>query len=113
MPELEGEFDVIFDAVGVRATRESSIQHLVPGGVTVWLGLATSEPGFDALNAVRFEKTIRGSFAYSDAEFARALTIAPELDLSWSTTYSLDRGAEIFYALMHGDNTPIKALLQP
>lgn len=111
--ELEGEFDVIFDAVGVRATRESSIQHLIPGGVAVWLGLATSEPGFDALDAVRFEKSIRGSFAYSDEEFARALAIAPDLDLSWFTTYPLQRGSEIFYALMHGHNTPIKALLQP
>ena len=111
--ELEGEFDVIFDAVGVRATRENSIQHLIPGGVTVWLGLATPDPGFDALNTVRFEKTIRGSFAYSDDEFSRALAIAPELDLSWFTTYPLDRGAEIFNLLMNGSDTPLKALLQP
>jgi threonine dehydrogenase-like Zn-dependent dehydrogenase len=110
---LEGEYDAIFDAVGIAATREASIQHLVPGGVTVWLGLASANPGFDALNAVRFEKTIRGSFAYSDAEFSHALAIAPRLDLSWFTTYPLERGAEIFNALMSGQSTPIKALLQP
>ena len=110
---LEGEFDVVFDAVGVAATREASITNLIPGGTAVWLGLAQSDAGFDALNAVRFEKTVRGSFAYSDDEFATALAIAPSLRLDWFTTYPLSQGAEIFYALMNGQSTPIKALLQP
>lgn len=110
---LEGEFDVIFDAVGTASTRASSLDRLVPGGVTVWLGLATPDAGFDATAAVRFEKTIRGSFAYSDAEFVEAIEMAPELDLSWFTTYPLEEGAKIFTALMNGQTTPIKALLRP
>ncbi len=111
--ELEGEFDAIFDAVGHAKTRAISVQHLIPGGVTVWLGLATADPGFDALDAVRFEKTIQGSFAYSDDEFARALSISIDLDLSWFTTYPLEQGAQIFHSLMNGLDTPVKALLQP
>ncbi len=110
---LDGEFDAIFDAVGAAATREASVAHLIPGGTTVWLGLAQPEAGFDALNAVRFEKTVRGSFAYSDEEFATALSIAPSLSLTWFTTYPLDQGAEIFYSLMRGQSLPIKALLEP
>jgi len=110
---LEGEYDAIFDAVGIAATRSSSVSHLIPGGVAVWLGLAQPGAGFDAMNAVRFEKTIRGSFAYSDAEFDQALSLAPDLALSWFTTYPLESGAEIFYALMNGQSTPVKALLQP
>ena len=110
---LEGEFDAIFDAVGVASTRASSLSHLMPGGIAVWLGLATPDPGFDALDTVRFEKSVRGSFAYSDEEFAVAVAIAPALDLSWSTTYPLAQGANVFYALMGGDSIPIKALLQP
>lgn len=110
---LEGEFDVIFDAVGTASTRASSLDRLVPGGVTVWLGLTTPDAGFDATAAVRFEKTIRGSFAYSDAEFVEAIEMAPELDLSWFTTYPLEEGAKIFTALMNGQTTPIKALLRP
>jgi len=110
---LEGEFDVIFDAVGTASTRASSIDHLIPGGTAVWLGLATPDPGFDAAAAVRFEKNIRGSFAYNDAEFVEAIHLAPQLDLSWFTTYPLTQGAEIFTALMNGQTTPIKALLQP
>jgi threonine dehydrogenase-like Zn-dependent dehydrogenase len=110
---FDGEFDVIFDAVGSSATRRASIEHLVPGGITVWLGLASAEPGFDAAHLVRFEKVVKGSFAYSDGEFAHALAIASELNLSWWTTYDLGDGAEIFNALMNGQTTPIKALLRP
>jgi threonine dehydrogenase-like Zn-dependent dehydrogenase len=110
---LEGEFDVILDAVGSSATRRDSLEHLIPGGTSVWLGLASPEPGFDGAHLVRFEKTIKGSFAYTDAEFARAIEISTKLDLSWSTTYGLDEGATIFNALMSGQTTPIKALLRP
>jgi threonine dehydrogenase-like Zn-dependent dehydrogenase len=110
---LEGEFDVIFDAVGSATTHQSSIEHLIPGGTTVWLGLGSPNPGFDALSVVRLEKNIRGSFAYSDEEFVKAVDIAPSLDLTWSTTYPLGEGAEIFTSLMNGDTSPIKALLQP
>jgi threonine dehydrogenase-like Zn-dependent dehydrogenase len=112
-PSLEGELDVIFDAVGVAATRSTSVELLIPGGTTIWLGLATPDAGFDAANAIRFEKSVRGSFAYADAEFAEAIGLAPRLNLSWSTTYSLDEGAKIFTDLMNGQTTPVKALLRP
>jgi threonine dehydrogenase-like Zn-dependent dehydrogenase len=110
---LEGEFDVIIDAVGSAATRNASLDHLIPGGITIWLGLATPDSNFDAAAAVRLEKTIRGSFAYTDEEFVAAIELASHLDLSWSTTYPLDEGAKIFTALMNGESTPIKALLKP
>ncbi|MHB1087260.1 MAG: alcohol dehydrogenase catalytic domain-containing protein [Acidimicrobiales bacterium] len=110
---LEGEFDVIFDAVGTPGTRRASVDRLIPGGTTVWLGLATADAGFDAAHAVRMEKNIRGSFAYTDAQFAEAVAIAPRLDLSWSTTFPLSEGADIFNALMAGQSLPIKALLRP
>ncbi|MGH3733895.1 MAG: alcohol dehydrogenase catalytic domain-containing protein [Acidimicrobiales bacterium] len=110
---LSDEYDVIFDAVGIAPTREMSIERLKPGGTTVWLGLASTISGFDATNAVRFEKSVRGTFAYNDEEFATAVALAPELDLSWSATFALDDGADIFTELMHGRVTPVKALLRP
>lgn len=112
-PALEGEFDVVFDAVGAPATHAASLEHLVPGGTTVWLGLASPEPGFDAMALVRQEKTVRGSFAYTDSEFAEALAMAPSLDLTWSRTFALTEGATIFTELMHGRTSPVKALLDP
>lgn len=112
-PALEGEFDVVIDAVGSVGTRDASLASLKPGGVALWLGLADAQASFDAAASVRFEKTVRGSFAYTNQEFADAVAMAPRLDLSWSTTYPLAQGAEIFTALMNGLTTPIKALLEP
>ncbi len=110
---LDGEYDVIFDAVGTAATRASSLERLIPGGTAVWLGLATPDAGFDAAAAVRFEKGVRGSFAYSDEEFDAATHVAARLNLSWTTTYPLEEGASVFTDLMRGQGTPVKALLKP
>jgi len=111
--ELEGEFDVIIDAVGAGATHKASIDHLKPGGTTVWIGLLSPEAGFDAMDLIRSEKTIRGTFTYSNEEFARAIDLADEVDLSWATSFSLSQGADIFTQLMNGRSDVIKALLRP
>jgi threonine dehydrogenase-like Zn-dependent dehydrogenase len=112
-PALEGEYDVVIDAVGSAATRAASVDHQRPGGTAVWLGLADSEPGFDASALVRSEQRVLGSFAYGDEEFAQATTLVQEWDLSWAAGYPLAAGAEIFTSLMNGGLQPVKALLLP
>lgn len=110
---LDGEYDVIFDAVGTAGTRAQSVEHQRPGGVAVWLGLVEADAGFDAAGLVRGEKRVLGSFAYSDEEFARAAQQLGDWDLSWTDCYPLTDGAEIFTALMNGAPHPVKALLTP
>jgi threonine dehydrogenase-like Zn-dependent dehydrogenase len=112
-PGLDGEYDVIFDAVGSPVTRAVSVRHLRPGGTAVWLGLADDAPGFDANALIRAEKRVQGSFAYSDEEFARAAELLRDWDLSWTSQYPLTEGAEIFTGLMNGGLQPVKALLVP
>jgi 2-desacetyl-2-hydroxyethyl bacteriochlorophyllide A dehydrogenase len=109
----EGEYDAIFDAVGSAATREQSMRHQRPGGVSVWLGLAEPAASFDGNALVREEKRITGSFAYTDAEFDRAAELVRAWDLSWVTGYPLGDGAEIFTSLMNGASRPVKAMLRP
>ncbi len=111
--ELTDTYDVIFDAVGTAATHAASVRHLVAGGTTVWLGLLSPESGFDAVDAVRWEKNVRGMFAYDDRTFVDAIALAPHLDLRWATTVNLEEGADIFTRLMNGASTPIKVLLAP
>jgi threonine dehydrogenase-like Zn-dependent dehydrogenase len=111
--ELTGEFDVVFDAVGLPVTRSASIRALRPGGVSVWLGLMEPEPGFDSQDLIRMEKTVMGSFAYTDAEFVEAIALAEHLDLSWAESFPLSKGPEIFTELMNGRTDVIKALLLP
>lgn len=110
---LEGEFDVVFDAVGSTSTRALSVEHLRPGGVAVWLGLADRHGGFDGNGLVREEKRVTGSFAYTDREFARAMELVTGWDLGWAAGYPLDAGAEIFTSLLNGASRPVKALLRP
>jgi threonine dehydrogenase-like Zn-dependent dehydrogenase len=112
-PGLEGEYDVVFDAVGSAATRAASVAHQRPGGVAIWLGLAGEEAGFDANALVRSEKRVLGSFAYSDEEFAAAMALVREWDLTWAAGYPLASGAAIFTELMNGRLDPVKALLRP
>jgi threonine dehydrogenase-like Zn-dependent dehydrogenase len=112
-PGLEGEHDVVFDAVGSAATRAASVAHQRPGGVAIWLGLAGEKAGFDANALVRSEKRVLGSFAYSDEEFAAAMVLVREWDLTWAAGYPLASGAAIFTELMNGRLDPVKALLRP
>lgn len=67
----------------------------------------------DPINAIRPEKCVHGTFGYRDKELCVALVMAAQLDFSRFTTYPPTRGAEIFYAFMNGDSTPIKEELQP
>jgi len=111
--QLEGEYDVVIDAVGLPVTHQASVDRLRPGGVTVWLGLMSDEAAFDSMALVRTEKTVRGSFAYTDKEFAAAIDLAADVDLAWGEVFPLERGAEIFTDLMNGRSDVVKALLRP
>lgn len=110
---LEGEFDVIIDAVGAPSTRRASVEQLRPGGTAVWLGLAGPDPAFDAMALIRQGKTVRGSFCYPDATFARAIELVADAQPDWADTFALTAGAEIFMRLVEGDTTVMKAVLKP
>ncbi|WP_214105731.1 zinc-dependent alcohol dehydrogenase [Acrocarpospora catenulata] len=111
--ELHGEFDVVVDAVGAAATHRMSVQHLRPGGTAVWVGLLSTDAAFDGQQIVREEKHVVGSYCYTAAEFAQAVTLAGEVALDWSTTFDLADGATIFGELMAGRQDVVKALLRP
>lgn len=111
--ELDGEYDMIIDAAGTAGTRARSVQHLRPGGVAVWLGLAQRDAGFDGQGLVRAERRVVGSFAYTDEHFDRAIELLSGWDLSWASAFPLADGAEVFTSLMNGALDPVKALLHP
>jgi threonine dehydrogenase-like Zn-dependent dehydrogenase len=111
---LAGEFDVVFDAVGGAATRAASLERLRPGGVSVWIGLHGSEPGFDALALVRNEQRVLGTFAYLERDFAAALDLVAGIDAApWVAVRPLSTGVETFLGLLDGPGAATKVLLQP
>lgn len=111
---LEGEFDVIVDAVGSAGTRAASAELLVPGGSAVWIGLHVPDAGFDGLALIRGERRVLGTFAYLERDFARALDFVAQLDASaWVSSEPLDAGVGVFLDLLERPPAHAKTLLVP
>ncbi len=112
--DLAGEYDVTFDVVGLEATRRPALEHLRPGGLSVWVGNETPTAGFDAQDLVRTDKHIVGSAAYRRDEFETAATLVDERVAPWVVEEALDDGPALFAMLM-GDqpDKPVKVVLRP
>ncbi len=111
---LDGEFDVIFDAVGSAATRAASVAQVRPAGSAVWIGLHGPEAGFDGLGLIRGERRVLGTFAYLERDFLAALDFARELGAPpWVATAPLDDGVDVFHALLERPPAHAKTLLVP
>ncbi|TCO54829.1 zinc-binding dehydrogenase [Actinocrispum wychmicini] len=110
---LAGEYDVVFDAVGAEPTRAASIERCRPAGTAVWIGLASDDVHFAGNPLVRQEKRVVGSFAYTPADFAAAVALAPDLDLTWTKEVPLAQAESVFYALANGDTAIAKAVIVP
>jgi threonine dehydrogenase-like Zn-dependent dehydrogenase len=109
---LDGEYDVVVDAVGSSSTRSDSVRALRPGGTAVWLGLAEPGPGFDGSDLVRGEKRVVGSFAYTPNDFAEAIQRSQHVNLDWTTTIALEDSLDAFMALANGATEPVKAVIR-
>lgn len=84
----DGSAALVVDAVGSEATRAASVALL--------------QPAFDLVVG---EQSIRGSFAYTDADFGRAVELVaqhPEAFRLPTRTCSLEEGADVFEALVAG-----------
>lgn len=102
--ELDGEFDVVFDAVGSAGTRRAALERVRPGGVCVWIGLHESDAGFDGLDLIRNEQRVTGTFCYHDVDYRAAIVSAADLRPEWIRTVPLDEGVETFHGLL--EHTP-------
>jgi 2-desacetyl-2-hydroxyethyl bacteriochlorophyllide A dehydrogenase len=106
--------DLVLDAVGAQATRAMAVGLVRPGGRVVCIGLADDETALGFHAVVRGQIAILGSYAYTMADFERALEwlaggraslgeLAPVLPL--------DRGPEAFARLVEGPTDQVKMFL--
>jgi len=109
----EGEFDVIFDTVGLASTRTSSVELLRPGGTAVWIGLHGSDTGVDGLALIRTEKRVLGTFCYQDLDFRAAVSMIGTFVPAGLVSHMLEEGVEAFGRLVEGDVSNVKTLLLP
>ncbi len=107
--------DLAVDAAGFEATWRAALDAVRGGGTVVVLGLGAAEGAFPMATLVRRALSLRGQFAYTRSEFARAVEILAEgdLDLSWLSDAALADGARAFANLVERPARYSKVLLHP
>jgi threonine dehydrogenase-like Zn-dependent dehydrogenase len=108
-------FDLVVDAAGFETTWRAGLAAVKSGGDIVMLGLGQGEAPFPMASLVRRAIRLRGQFAYSRADFARAVEILGEgdLGLGWLSDAPLADGAEAFANLVDQPARYAKVLLAP
>jgi threonine dehydrogenase-like Zn-dependent dehydrogenase len=105
------EFTV--DAVGVSLCRQQAIACSSMGSISVWIGLEDDQTELSCLPIVNREIDIRGSYAYSRQDFAKAITLLEQKLLptdDFVTQVDLTQGREIFEQLIAPNCSMIKAV---
>lgn len=110
--ELEGEYDVVFDAVGSSQPHGLSVDCLKPGGTAVWIGTRSADPSFDALAFVRMERNVLASFTYTADEFREAAKLVGSLKLDWVEICGIEESAQVFMDMLEERSPTVKALVR-
>ena len=109
-------YDIVFDAVGLEATRKKSIQCVQQGGVIIHIGLGQPAGKFNFRKATLQEITFIGTYCYTNEDFKQSLDmlIAKELgDLKWLDYRPLKDGAAAFREIHDGATASPKIILLP
>lgn len=107
----------VIDAVGLESTRLQAVAALERGGTAVFVGLHQPTAAFDGNDLVRDEKVVRGCFAYSPDDFARALTLLAGGTVpaagDWLSERPLAEGKAAFDELIDTRPNVVKIVLRP
>ncbi len=107
---------VSVDAVGTALTREQCVSATKAGGRLVLSGLHEESSAMPVAAMIRSEITAKGSFAYTPANFARALELLAadliKLD-PWIHEAPLGEGGDWFERLIEAPGDVSKVLLRP
>jgi threonine dehydrogenase-like Zn-dependent dehydrogenase len=107
---------VALDAVGTALTRAQCIAATRSAGTMILSGLHEEVSSMPAAEIIRREIVVKGSFAYSPANFARALEMLARAEIRldpWITQAPLEDGGHWFDRLIDAPGNVSKVLLQP
>jgi len=109
--------DCVIDAVGSDETRKHCISVVRRGGRVVLVGLHDETTSIPGNLVVRAEIEIAGSFAYTDDDFVRAVSLIEakflDFDGDWLSSRPLAEGQEAFLEQSVGAAAHAKVLLAP
>lgn len=108
------DLELVVDAAGTEGTRRLALDLLGPAGTAIFIGMHSDETPLPWRRVVRGNHTIRGVFAYEDADFQRALDLLAEGragigDLK--QVLPLEEGPAAFAELAKGPTSDIKVFL--
>jgi alcohol dehydrogenase len=109
-------FDLVVDAVGAKATRDTALAAVRPGGVVVHIGLADGASPIDMRKLTLAEITLIGTYTYTTPDLraaAHALHDGAFGDLGWVEERRLADGARAFHDLHEGRAAAAKIVLRP
>jgi 2-desacetyl-2-hydroxyethyl bacteriochlorophyllide A dehydrogenase len=112
---VRGPFDVSFDAVGSSATAAAAIKAVSKGATVCFIGLGNAEISIPLFDVVVAERTIVGTFAYTDAAFEETADCLRDGSLEVASLIggveSFDDAGQTFEALALQERTDAKVLL--
>lgn len=114
--DMAGRFDLVFDAVGIAATRDLSMKAAAAGGVVVHAGLGDWTTPLDWRDLTLREISLIGCYTYSNADLRVALDALGAGgfgNLDWVEERKLEDGASAFADLVSGSAAAPKILLRP
>ena len=112
--QLKRGVDLVVDAVGSEGTRVVAIDLLSPAGTAVFIGMHADETPLPWRKVIRGNHTIRGVFAYSDADFKQALDWLADGRAGigeLNAVLPLEEGPAAFATLARGPTDDIKVFL--
>ena len=104
-PPQASSYDVVFDAVGNKHTRNSSVESARPGSVIVHIGLMDNDGQMDVRRLTLQEITFIGCYTYTPVDLRATLAKLESGalgSLDWVENRSLASGASAFKELLDG-----------
>ena len=107
-------FDIVFDTVGLEATRKQAIKTIKPGGTIMHIGLTQHSGSFDFRKATLQEITFIGTYCYTNKDFEKTLSILNNKEigsLNWIEYRNLKDGSSAFKSIHDGKCISPKIIL--
>jgi len=111
---IDNHFDIVFDTVGLEATRQQAIRCIKPGGTIIHIGLTQPSGTFDFRKATLQEITFIGTYCYTNKDFEKTLSILNNKkigSLDWIEYRKLNEGASAFQQIHDGTCSSPKIIL--
>jgi threonine dehydrogenase-like Zn-dependent dehydrogenase len=107
--------DLVLDASGSEAARQSAFDLCRPGGLIVLLGMGKQRSEIDFVTSIRKEHRVAMSFAYTPVDFERSLSLltSGQVDLTpWTVELPLEEGQKAFDIMTTNPGDTLKMLLR-